>query len=37
MRKGSEIVRVSPFGIHLPEDDDPSMPKRVTNGTNGTR
>jgi len=32
MRKGSEIVRVSPFDIHLPEDDDPAMPKRVTNG-----
>jgi hypothetical protein len=33
MRKGTEIVRVSPFDIHLPEDDDPAMPKRVTNGT----
>jgi hypothetical protein len=32
MRKGKEIVRVSPFDIHLPEDDDPAMPKRVTNG-----
>lgn len=32
VRKGREIVRVSPFDIHLPEDDDPSMPKRVTNG-----
>jgi hypothetical protein len=32
MRKGREIVRVSPFDIHLPEDDDPSMPRRVTNG-----
>jgi hypothetical protein len=32
MRKGREIVRVSPFDIHLPEDDDPAMPKRVTNG-----
>jgi len=32
MRKGREVVRVSPFDIHLPEDDDPSMPKRVTNG-----
>lgn len=33
MRKGKEIVRVSPFEIHLPEDDDPATPKRVTNGT----
>lgn len=33
MRKGKEIVRMSPFDIHLPEDDDPAMPKRVTNGT----
>jgi hypothetical protein len=33
MRKGREIVRVSPFDIHLPEDDDPAMPRRVTNGT----
>jgi len=32
VRKGREIVRVSPFDIHLPEDDDPAMPKRVTNG-----
>jgi len=32
MRKGREIVRVSPFDIHLPEDDDPAMPRRVTNG-----
>lgn len=32
VRKGREVVRVSPFDIHLPEDDDPSMPKRGTNG-----
>jgi hypothetical protein len=32
VRKGREVVRVSPFDIHLPEDDDPTMPKRVTNG-----
>lgn len=32
VRKGKEIVRVSPFDIHLPEDDDPEMPRRVTNG-----
>jgi hypothetical protein len=29
VRKGGEIVRVSPFEIHLPEDDDPTFPKFV--------
>lgn len=33
VRKGGKVVYVSPFDIHLPEDDDPAMPKRVTNGT----
>ncbi|HKP75607.1 MAG TPA: hypothetical protein VJT67_08695 [Longimicrobiaceae bacterium] len=35
MRKDGKVVYVSPFDIHLPEDDDPAMPKRVTTGTNG--
>lgn len=30
--KEGKIVFVSPFDIHLPEDDDPAMPRRVTNG-----
>lgn len=30
--KGGKVVYVSPFDIHLPEDDDPAMPRRVTNG-----
>jgi hypothetical protein len=33
MAKDGKPVHVSPFDIHLPEDDDPAMPKRVTNGT----
>ena len=32
MAEGGKSVHVSPFDIHLPEDDDPAMPKRVTNG-----
>jgi hypothetical protein len=32
VRKDGKIVYVSPFDIHLPEDDDPAMPRRVTNG-----
>ncbi|HVG43687.1 MAG TPA: hypothetical protein VM890_03125 [Longimicrobium sp.] len=32
MAEGGKPVHVSPFDIHLPEDDDPSMPRRVTNG-----
>jgi hypothetical protein len=32
VRKEGKIVFVSPFDIHLPEDDDPGMPRRVTNG-----
>jgi hypothetical protein len=32
MAEGGEPVHVSPFDIHLPEDDDPAMPRRVTNG-----
>ena len=32
VRKDGKIAFVSPFDIHLPEDDDPAMPKRVTNG-----
>lgn len=30
--KDGKVVYVSPFDIHLPEDDNPEMPKRVTNG-----
>ena len=30
--KEGKIAFVSPFDIHLPEDDDPSMPRRVANG-----
>jgi hypothetical protein len=32
VRKDGKIAFVSPFDIHLPEDDDPAMPRRVTNG-----
>jgi hypothetical protein len=31
MAEDGKPVHVSPFDIHLPED-DPSMPVRVTNG-----
>jgi hypothetical protein len=30
--KEGKVAFVSPFDIHLPEDDDPAMPRRVTNG-----
>jgi len=32
VRKDGKVIYVSPFDIHLPEDDDPSMPQRVRNG-----
>jgi hypothetical protein len=32
MAEDGKPVHVSPFDIHLPEDDDPGMPRRVTNG-----
>jgi hypothetical protein len=32
MAEDGKPVHVSPFDIHLPEDDDPAMPRRVTNG-----
>ena len=33
VRKGGPFVRLSPFDIHLPEDDDPTFPRRVPHGT----
>jgi hypothetical protein len=33
MAEDGKPVHVSPFDIHLPEDDDPAMPRRVTHGT----